>query len=224
MNRGASKGNFLSVRLALSCMISGLAQLIHGQPLLVKTEAFDADPGWAGRNNRATDPAPRQIVQNFGFNSSSSNAGGSAGEIGGLITPASESALFGQVITPASFNGSLSASGILNMPQGGGHTLIGFFNADTANEWRTPNTIVLRVYGRGTYFYAYPEYGTGLWRAGGGALGGEAAIPSGAATYPFSLSYDPNGAGGQGIVTATLGSYSNVVTLDSGHKADGAVF
>ena len=228
MNRGASIIDFLSVsvsvRLALACVISTLAESTHGQPLLLQTETFDADPGWDGRNNRASDPSPRQIVQNFGFSSSSTNAGGSAGEIGGFITPAGEPAFYGKVITPISFNDPLSASGILNVPQGGGHTLIGFFHADTVNEWRTPNTIALRIYGRGTYFHAYLEYGTGLWRAGGASFGGEAAIPSGAADYPFSLNYDPNGADGLGTVTATFGSYSNVMTLDAGHKADGAMF
>src|SRR6266699_1862048 len=223
MNRGTSKSDFLSVWLALACLLSTLAASTPGQPLLLKTETFDADPGWDRRNNRATDPAPREIVQNFGF-SSSTNAGGPAGEIGGFITPAGEPAFYGKVITPTSFNDPPSASGILNVPQGGGHTLIGFFNADTVNEWRTPNTIALRIYGRGTYFYAYLEYGTGLWRAGGTSFGGVAVIPSGAADYPFSLNYDPNGAGGLGTVTATFGSYSNVMTLDSGHKADGAIF
>jgi hypothetical protein len=205
-------------------MISALAGSTQGQSLLLKSERFDADPVWDGRNNRASDPSPRQIVQDFGFSSSSTNAGGSAGEIGGFITPAGEPAFYGKVITPTSFNEPLSASGILNVPQGGGHTLIGFFNADTVNEWRTPNTVALRIYGRGTYFYAYLEYGTGLWRAGGTAFGGEAAIPSGAADYPFTFNYDPNGAGGLGTVTATFGSYSNVITLDAGHRADGAVF
>src|SRR5438093_873552 len=204
-------------------MLSAVAST-HGQALLLKTETFDADPGWDGTNNRATDPGPRQIVQNFGFSGASTNAGGAAGEIGGFITPAGEPAFYAKVITPTSFSNVLSASGILNVPQSGGHTLIGFFNVDTVNEWRTPNTIALRIYGRGTYFYAYLEYGTGLWRAGGTSFGGEAAIPSGAADYPFSLNYDPNGAGGLGTVTATFGSYSNVLTLDSGHKADGAIF
>jgi len=225
MNRG-TKHNCLSelVAGALFCLIAIFAASIQGQSLLLKTETFDGDPGWDGRNNRATDPSPRQIVQNFGFSSSSTNAGGAVGEIGGFITPAGEPAYYGKVITPVSFTNTLSASGMINVPQGGGHTLIGFFNADTVNEWRTPNTIVLRIYGRGTYFYAYLEYGTGLWRAGGTAFGGEAAIPSGAATYPFSLNYDPNGAGGLGTISATFGSYSNVMTLDAGHKADGAVF
>src|SRR5437867_8725380 len=118
MNRGGSKSDFLSVsvsvRLALACMIWTLAESTHGQPLLLKTETFDADPGWDARNNRASDPGPRQIVQDFGFNSSSTNAGGSAGEIGGFITPAGEPAFYGKVITPRSFNDPLSASGILN--------------------------------------------------------------------------------------------------------------
>ena len=228
MNRGASKGTSrpnlaVSVRLALAWMISALAASTHGQPLVLKTETFDTNPNWEGRNNRATDPGPRQIVQNFGF-SSTTNAGGPAGEIGGFITPAGEPAFYGKPIPPASFNAPLSASGILNVPQGGGHTLIGFFNTNTVNEWRTPNTIALRIYGRGTYFLAYLDYGTGLWRAGGGSFGGEAPIPTGTNDYPFSLNYDPNGAGGRGTVTATLGTYTTVMTLDAGHKADGATF
>src|SRR2546430_401230 len=57
----------LLVRLALLCMMLTLAASTHGQPLLLKTETFNTDPGWDGTNNRATDPGPRQIVQNFGF-------------------------------------------------------------------------------------------------------------------------------------------------------------
>src|SRR5438093_12502747 len=116
MNRGASKSDFLSVWLALACMISILTTSTHGQPLLLKTETFDTDPGWDGRNNRATDPAPRQIVQNFAFSSSSTNAGGPAGEIGGFIAPAGEPAFYAKVIAPMSINDPLSASAILNVP------------------------------------------------------------------------------------------------------------
>ena len=205
-------------------MILTFTALAHAQPLLLKTETFNTDPGWDGRNNRATDPPPRQISQNFGFSASTANAGGSPGEIGGFITPAGEPAFYGKVIAPRSFNDPLSVSGTLNVPQGAGHTLIGFFNADTANEWRTPNSIAMRIYGRGSYFLAYLDYGTGLWRAGGGSFSGEASIPAGAVDYSFSLNYDPDGAGGRGTITATLGSYSAVLTLDSGHKADGATF
>ena len=210
--------------LAVLSVTATAADQAHAQPLLLKTETFDDDPGWDGRNNRATDPDPRQIVQNFGFEPSGTNAGGPAGEIGGFITPAGEPAYYAKVLSPASFNDTLSASGVLNVPQGGGHTLIGFFNADTANEWRTPNTIAMRIYGRGDYFYAYLEYGTSRWRVAGASFGGEAAIPTGAADYPFTLSYDPNGAGGLGAVNATLGPYNVVMPLDAGHKSDGASF
>ena len=220
------KNRFLTLAClaATLSLIAGFAASTHGQQLLIKTETFDVDPGWNGRNNRASQPEPRQIVENFGFSASTSNAGGPAGEIGGLITPAGEAAYYGKVISQRTFNDALSASGILNVPAGGGHTLIGFFNADTVNEWRTPNTIALRIYGRGANFLAYGEYGTGLWRAGGGALGGEALIPTGAADYPFSLNYDPTAAGGLGAVTATVGSFSTVIPLEPGHKADGAIF
>ena len=89
MNREAPKSHFPSVRLALACILSILAASTHGQSLALKTETFNTDPAWEGRNNRATDPSPRTIVQNFGF-SSTANAGGPAGEIGGFITPAGE--------------------------------------------------------------------------------------------------------------------------------------
>jgi hypothetical protein len=201
----------------------GRILFLEQEPMAMKTETFDTNPNWDGRNNRATDPGPRQIVQNFGF-SFTTNAGGPVGEIGGFITPAGEPAYYAKAITPASFNDPLSVSGIVNVPQGGGHTLIGFFNTNTVNEWRTPNTIAIRIYGRGTYFLGYLDYGTALWRAGGGSFGGEAPIPTGANDYPFSLNYDPNGGGGRGTVTAMLGNYISVMTLDSGHKADGATF
>ncbi len=220
----ARQRDFLLVALVLGWLCSMLLGSTHGQSLEMRTETFLTDPGWEGRNNRASDPPPRQIMQNFGFNSSTTNAGGPAGEIGGFVTPAGEPAFYAKVITPASFNDTLSASGIVSVPPGGGHTLIGFFNAETVNEWRTPNTIALRIYGRGAYFHAYLEYGTALWRAGGSSFGGEAAIPTSAIDYPFSLLYEPSGANGLGTVTATFGSYSTVMTLDAGHQADGAHF
>jgi hypothetical protein len=213
--------------LCLVCQFANVAVTAspaRGEQMLLMTETFDTNPNWQGRNNRATLPEPRQIVQNFGYSAATSNAGGPAGEIGGFITPAGEPAFYAKTIPARSFNDVLSVSGTLNVPQGGGHTVIGFFNADTVNEWRSANTIALRIYGRGSHFLAYSEYGTSKWRAGGASLGGEAPIPSGTVTYPFSLSYDPNGAGGVGSIIATIGSQTATMALDAGHKADGAIF
>ncbi len=64
------------------------------------------------------------------------------------------------------FEDGLSASGMLACGDGGIHPLVGFFIAGTLNEWRTPNTIALRIQGRGDKFFAYLEYAMSRWRAG----------------------------------------------------------
>ena len=48
-------------------------------------EDFDKDPGWDGHNNRSV--GPEVIRQDFGWSAGTTHAGGSAGEIGGLIHP-----------------------------------------------------------------------------------------------------------------------------------------
>jgi hypothetical protein len=113
-----------------------------------------------------------------------------------------------------------------------------FFNADTLNEWRTPNSIAIRLQGRGDYLFAYVEYTTGHWRSGGDTPGGFALVPdeerqgrtrlrgfpTGAKVLDWSLQYDPAGNGGTGSITATLGGETSVCHLDAGHKVDGATF
>lgn len=200
-----------------------------------KTETFDRDPGWDGHNNRPKDP-PVKIRQDFGF-SPTSHAGGRAGEMGGLITPAAEPAAYGRRIEPKTFEDVLTASGTLACMDGGTHLLLGFFNADTLNEWRTPNTLAIRIGGRGDFFYAYVEYCTRTWRAGGDSpqsfptaadpktgKKGLVGFPSGGKPHRWSIRYDPNGNGGQGAITATVDDQTAICHLDEGHKADGAVF
>jgi hypothetical protein len=202
-----------------------------------RTERFDKDPGWDGRNNRSTAFEPRPVRQDFGYSPETQHAGGRApGEIGGTITPAAEPAYYARPIPEASFDDKLSASGVLAYGEGPVHVLIGFFNASTLNEWRTPNTIALRIQGRGEMFYAYAEYGTGRWRAGADnphpfaerdPRAGRAAMKEFAgrgAVHHWSLTYDPEGNGGLGVVTATIDGETNVCHLAPGHKADGATF
>jgi hypothetical protein len=201
-----------------------------------RTEHFDKDPGWHGHNNRANSPAPRVIRQDFGF-SPTAHAGGAPGEMGGFITAAAESAYYAMEIPTRSFNDGLSATGKLVCAARQFHVLVGFFNAGTLNEWRTPNSIALRLQGRGQVFYAYVEYCTGRWRAGGDSPGGFAQVrdeatarmrlkgfPSGATEHRWSLRYDPEGNGGHGSIMVTLDDETAVCHLDPGHKADGATF
>jgi hypothetical protein len=203
-----------------------------------RRESFDHDPGWDGHNNRATSPAPQQVRQDFGYSATRHCGGSAPGEVGGLFTPAAEPAYYAQRIPSATFNNRLTASGKLACTGRQFHVLVGFFNADTINEWRTPNSIVLRLYGRGDVFYAYLEYCTSRWRAGGDSPGGFATIDdpehpgkkqlqgfkSQGAVHTWSLEYDPNGNEGRGVIVATIDGQRAVCHLDEKHKADGATF
>ncbi len=201
-----------------------------------KTESFDSDPLWPGVNNRrAREEEPVTIRQDFGY-SDSANAGGRPGELGGFISPAGEAAYYSRVLDQATFDTPLRASGTLACPDGSFHVLLGFFNARATKEWRTPNTIALRLNGRGDHFYTYVEYCTSRWRAGGDttpfpskedpATGRRNLIgfPSGGKVYRWTLAYDPAGSDGRGMVTASIDDNAAVCVLDEGHRSDGAVF
>src|SRR4029079_870732 len=131
------------------------------------------------------------------------------GEIGGFITAAAEAAYYGAPIPATTFEQPLSASRTFACTDRPFHVLVGFFNSQTLNEWRTPNTIALRLNGRGDVFYAFVEYATRRWRAGGDNPGGCATVGDSrtgkarlrgfaakGAVHTWSLRYDPHGNGG----------------------------
>jgi hypothetical protein len=202
-----------------------------------RTERFDRDPGWDGYNNRSKAFAPKEITQDFGYSRTRHAGGDGDGEIGGVVTPAAEAAYYAKVIPDATFEDKLTASGKFAYASGPGHLLIGFFNAETLNEWRTPNTIALRINGRGERFFAYAEYMTGRWRAGGDNPGGFPTVPdpesgkpqlvgfeANGETHEWSLVYDPEANNGGGSITLVIDGETCVCHLDPGHKQDGATF
>lgn len=201
-----------------------------------RTQNFDRDPGWESINCRPPSPVTRTIKQDFGYSPQTKHAGGQAGEIGGFITPAAEPAYYAKKLKKFTFADKLSASGTLACSGQRNHFLIGFFNSATINEWRTPNTIALRISPRGDIFLAWLEYATSLWRAGGDSplsfpternpkTGRQQlkGFPS-KGVHHWSLQYDPNGNGGRGEITATIDGVKAVCNVAAGHKADGAVF
>ena len=218
---------------------AGLAAALH-LPRCVsageRAEHFDKEPPWHAHNNRASSPEPRRIRQDFGY-SNTAHAGGPPGEIGGYITGAAEPAYYAKKIPEQTLNDVLTASGRLVCARGGFHALVGFFNVDTLNEWRTPNSIAIRLNGRGDYFYAYVEYATSRWRAGGDSPGGFSTVrdeasgrsrlkgfASGTNVHHWSLRYDATGHGGTGSITVTIDHETSICHLDAGHRADGATF
>lgn len=202
-----------------------------------RTERFDRDPGWDASNNRSNAFAPRMITQDFGHSPTHHAGGESAGEMGGVVTPAAEPAYYARVIPKATFEDRLTASGKLAYRTGPGHLLIGFFHAGTLNEWRTPNTIALRILGRGERFFAFAEYMTSRWRAGGDNPGGFPTVLEAQSGKPelvgfeakgkvheWSITYDPEGNNGTGSITLVLDKETCICHLDPGHKQDGAAF
>jgi hypothetical protein len=207
-----------------------------------RTQNFDDDPNWEARNNRAQEPRPRDVRQDFGY-CRSSHAGGRRGEVGGFITPAAEPAYYAARVSavgsakPLTFDTPLAASGTFACPDGSFHVLLGFFNSCTTSEWRTPNSIVLRLNGRGDKFHAYVEYCTRLWRAGGDSpksfptqrnprTGRQepTGFACGGQTHRWTLKYDPAAGRGNGAITATIDGLSATCELSAGHKGDGATF
>lgn len=217
----------------LATLLVGTA-LSGAQAAGERVQRFDRDPGWEGHNNRSTAQEPRQVKQAFGY-SATTHAGGNKGEVGGTITPDGEAAYYARPIPPRTFEQPLEASGKLNGQAGGFHALFGFFNNNTLNEWRTPNTVVLRLQGRGDYFYAYLEYCTDRWRAGADSpVAFATKNPTSGKMEPiefplnkplnWTLKYDPTGNGGQGVITAVLNGHTSICHLGEGHKLDGARF
>ncbi len=193
-----------------------------------RTERFDKDPGWDGLNNRPDASTLRTVTQDFGY-SATERVGDAPDAIGGTISPDGRPAYYAKVIQAHSFDDTFSASGTIAVPKGAGNTLLGFFNHDTVNEWRTPNSVVMRINGRGDVFHVHLEYCTRQWRAGAGIIGRydreadrmyPVEIPSGG-VHTWSIEYDPNG---NGVARLTFDAYTATAELAKEHRADGAAF
>lgn len=196
-----------------------------------RLEAFDTDPGWEGINNRSAHFEPGEITQDFGY-APEVELAGVKGAIGGSITPDARAAYYAKPLQPLSFDTPFSASGTLTMKEGGGNLLLGFFNSTTLNEWRTPNTVVFRINGRGEIMHVHVEFLTSKWRAGASVIGRydrvadrmyPVEIPTGG-TYPWTLNYDPAGNGGSGEIKVTFNGIEARCPIASELRADGATF
>ena len=204
--------------LAFAVALSSTAQTL-------RTESFDQEPGWEGINNRSTAFPLRQVTQDFGYNAAAQN-------IGGLMHPAGEAAYYGyRLPKPVDLSGPLSASGKINVSRGHGHFLLGFFNANTLNEWRTANTLVLRINPRGDTWHCHLEYCSSQWRAEAGVIGeiirGERLrqmeIPADR-TFDWDLKYFPPKDQERAYFTLKLGEWSARCDIVPEHFNDGATF
>lgn len=235
----AKGGSLYSFTIDPAAAPDGAPKLASGQGE-IRRESFDRDPEWEGINNRsARTIEPVRIRQDFGFSPGTNHAGGAnvdgPGEIGGFITAAGEAAFYGTSAGPFTLDEPFRASGRMKIAPGATHLLLGFYNASTVKEWRTPNTVAIRLNGRGENFFAYVEYCTSKWRAGGDTTPFPSITDPETGRWnligfpcneslPWTLEYDPRGNGDRGVVIATIGEHKAECRLDESHKADGATF
>lgn len=197
----------------------------------IKTEFFDHDPGWEEFNNRLM-PNNRPVVkQDFGY-CATHFAGKAAGEIGGWIQRSITPASYSKVIPVRSFENKLTASGRFAVTKNGGGSgaLFGWFN-EHSRGWRTPNSFAFRIDGNGGTYWVLFEYGTRHWLTGGGATfegryqtTKTKPFAADGTPHQWTLTYDPAGNGGGGVITFALDGKEWRQPLAPGHKMDGAEF
>jgi hypothetical protein len=191
---------------------------------------FSVDPNWDAVGNQTTFADPYLYgVNDFGYRNTS-HAGGSPGEIGGLIwrvedTEENLQAYYADDIGNFNLGDRLIASGKIaaeDFSTDAG-VMLGWFNS--AEQDFPPSNFVgvymdsLSSVGR----FFTPMYGTA---AGTAAFAGAPflLLPPDGQPRSWSIDYDPSGADGLGTLTVGLDGEFKTITLEPGHKAEGAAF
>ena len=230
MNRSGAR-----IALALWAVWPALAAVaddVAGPPT-TRQETFGADPQWEGFRNRLLRPPLPVTRQDFGYRTTNRAGGKNRGEIGGIVERSTVAAYYGRRIAPRTLDHRLRASGKLVVPRadGGSGVMIGWFN-ESSRGWRTPNSLAFRVDGNGGKYWVFYEYGTRNYRTGGGGAY-EGPRYQTTPTPPFavgdtvrtwSLDYDPQGAGGDGLLRFRIDDRTYELALAPGHRTEGATF
>ncbi len=200
-------GWFVSIWLAV-CIAAGAEPQI-------KTENFDHDPNWEGLNNHIVPKELKSVTQDFGY-SPTSHASTVPGEIGGLITRASDPAYYAENIGGKTLEDKLSASGTFAVTKttSGAGVFFGFFRAQQPGAGGRP------VSSLGLDFDFEPKGGrlalrliTGKNQSCGTFITPfvpgkfrPTPIHNDGTRYKWTLDYDPSAANGRGQIKFTIHS------------------
>lgn len=205
-----------------------------------KSDDFSQDPKWIGVNNHFGAPNREWGgAHDFGFSSDTHHAGGSPGELGGLMWRSGLYAYYGDRVGPLSLNDRLEARGkvVLNVAPPDSGIYFGWFNAKEKEfaPSQAGNFVGVKIGGPtkvGHYFL--PSYATAkttpIERVGVRQHAETVAVDKGTGpvfvpqrTYAFKIVYDPTGNKGKGTIEAWLDDDSTVLNLNDGDKEKGAV-
>lgn len=197
-----------------------------------ETHDFSSDPKWDARGNRVkfADRAIRPLHE-FGH-SDTSHAGGSKGELGGIMWRDESPAYYAAKTEPLSLENELFASGKLAFTGTGSDSglYFGWFDSASKQNQSKPqyveppkNMLAIMLEGPsriGHYFR--PAY---YDSTGAGEITGEGPVirPDGK-LHEWSMHYDPKGGGGNGQITVKFDDDKRTFDLRPGVKQTGATF
>ena len=237
--------NALPICLALAVIaVRGSVGLCADPPTTTKTEHFVRDPGWDAHNNRVVPDRPRTVTQDFGYDGK--------GAVGGRVTRAMKPASCAAVLEkPKTLDDKLSAAGTFALTQtsAGGGAFFGWFNANQPEGSGRPigslglhldterggGRLAIRLItgsnqSAGKFVTRFEPYKTKEEQAEKRPT----PLRNDGTRYAWTLSYDPDAAGGNGQVRFTITSDSATpgdfegkpVTFDlpPGYRQQGATF
>jgi hypothetical protein len=190
-----------------------------------QTQDFSEDPRWIGAGNRITfEDRERVGAHDFGFSAKTSFAGGTPGEIGGILWRSGAYAHYADVVGLFSLEQPLEARGKVKLLTAGPDSdiYLGWFNHTTKGQEPAEAGHFLGIHVGGPTrigHYFIPVCTT--------AKGTKSKVDAGPVLAPgkvfdWSLTYDPTANDDNGAMRVTLGAESVMLALKPGQKAERA--
>jgi hypothetical protein len=193
---------------------------INGESL-----AFDEDPKWKGQNNRATyEDSFKRGAHDFGYQADSKFAGGTKGEMGGVLF-SDNGGYYGDKVGRLTLDDRLVASGKMALTERASEAgfYLGWFNSKQRGY---PPKNLIGVFAEGPnstgsmfrpiYASSDPKLADTLKRA--------TVIDPFGKTYEWRIEYDPKAADGKGELKVSLGGETAVLTLTPEARKQNAQF
>ncbi len=216
----------------VNMQVAGKGMNVYLDDLSIDGESYDFtdDPAWEENRNRITfDDSEIRPYHNFGW-SQTNHAGGTLGEIGGLIWRADErkpeqAGYYADRIGHLTMEDTLEASGKIAMLRASADSavLIGWFNSETYIGAPPSNFVGIMVEGPsriGHYFrpvYANAKSQHEIMKTG-------PVIKPSRTAHQWRLAYAPDANNGDGQVTVTFNDETVSLNLKPDARAGGAVF
>lgn len=204
--------------MCMAAVLGSQVIILGAEPMQLKTESFDSDPGWEGHNNHIVPKNVLVVKQDFGF-SATNLAGKAKGEIGGRIQRSTTPASYAAKIPTKTLDDKFTASGSFSLTksEGGAGVFFGFFNSQQPGGSGRPigslgldfdfegkgGRLAVRLITNtnkscGTFITPYLP---GKFRP--------TPIKNDGTRYHWTLAYDPAAADGNGQFTFTMRSESH---------------